>query len=260
MRIWGMLMEGRLRARYVLAAVVIAVTVGTTTTAVLAATNGVITGCRGDGGVLRIVGGPGACKKGERPISWNRVGPRGPTGPQGEAGPQGAPGQQGPQGPQGERGPQGETGPQGDPGLQGERGPQGEAGPQGEQGPRGPSDAYAASADGVPLGGDTTTIAKLGLPAGAYVVTVSFVADNGESKSPAEVACQSPSGRKFYASLDPGVGSEPANASAQVLSYTDTLRLEQDDGAVVNCSASGEGVVANSVQLTAVQVATLTTQ
>jgi hypothetical protein len=47
------------------------------------------------------------CRRGERLLIWNVVGPRGPAGPIGPQGPQGVPGPPGPQGPQGEPGPAG---------------------------------------------------------------------------------------------------------------------------------------------------------
>jgi hypothetical protein len=68
------------------------------------------------GGWLRMVAGPGDCKRRERAVSWNVVGPKGDkgdTGAAGPAGPAGADGPAGPAGPQGERGPEGPQGPQG---------------------------------------------------------------------------------------------------------------------------------------------------
>lgn len=62
-------------------------------------------------GWLRAVDSPTACRKHERPLSWNVTGPAGPQGP---AGP---PGLQGPQGPQGPVGPEGPAGPAGPPGA-----------------------------------------------------------------------------------------------------------------------------------------------
>jgi hypothetical protein len=47
------------------------------------------------------------CRRGERLLIWNVVGPRGPAGPIGPQGPQGVPGPEGPQGPQGDPGPAG---------------------------------------------------------------------------------------------------------------------------------------------------------
>jgi hypothetical protein len=64
-------------------------------------------------GWLRAVDGPNACRKHERPLSWNVTGPAGPQGPAGAAGPAGPPGAQGPQGPAGPEGPVGPAGPPG---------------------------------------------------------------------------------------------------------------------------------------------------
>jgi hypothetical protein len=70
--------------------------------------NGVIHGCRKvQGGALRVVARDAACRRGEKPLSWNRRGPVGPAGPAGAAGPAGPKGEQGPQGPAGPQGPEG---------------------------------------------------------------------------------------------------------------------------------------------------------
>lgn len=106
-------------------------------------------------GTIRIVSGPTSCKRTERLLSWNIMGPKGDkgdpgpagpagkdgaAGPQGEQGLQGLQGEQGipgPVGPRGEVGPAGSQGPQGEVGLAGPQGPQGEVGPAGPQGPQG---------------------------------------------------------------------------------------------------------------------------
>lgn len=75
--------------------------------------------------VLRVVSAAEACKTGERAISWNSLGPQGPTGPQGPKGDTGAKGDTGPQGASGE------------PGAAGLQGPKGDTGPVGPQGPGG---------------------------------------------------------------------------------------------------------------------------
>src|SRR5687768_10416307 len=71
------------------------------------------------GGWLRMVSGPGDCRRRERAVSWNVAGPKGDKGDAGEAGPAGP---AGPQGPQGERGPEGPQGPQGPQGPKGDGG------------------------------------------------------------------------------------------------------------------------------------------
>jgi hypothetical protein len=58
--------------------------------AIAASSGGVITACAAkSGGALRIATG---CKASERPVSWNKVGPRGPTGLRGARGLRGLPG------------------------------------------------------------------------------------------------------------------------------------------------------------------------
>ena len=72
-------------------------------------TNGdaTIVACQKPGtGFLRIVHDSSACRKAERVVTWNVLGPTGPTGPAGPAGPVGP---QGPQGPQGQDGAPGPT-------------------------------------------------------------------------------------------------------------------------------------------------------
>jgi hypothetical protein len=130
---------------------------------------GVLTGCYGQNGILRMIDSDAgdACNKSETPISWNQVGPKGDPGPsgpkgdEGEAGAAGPVGPQGPQGPQGERGPQGELGPMGPEGVKGETGatgPQGDkgdagaVGAQGPQGPQGPEGPQGPKGDTGPQG------------------------------------------------------------------------------------------------------------
>lgn len=52
-------------------------------------------------GRFRIVDGPSDCKRWERLIYWNEIGPQGPAGPTGPQGPAGDVGPTGPQGPTG---------------------------------------------------------------------------------------------------------------------------------------------------------------
>lgn len=89
-------------------------------------------------GTIRIVSEATNCKKNERLLGWNIMGPKGDKGDPGEAGPAGPEGEQGPQGPQGEQGLQGLPGEQGIQGLMGPQGEPGPAGPQGSQGNPGP--------------------------------------------------------------------------------------------------------------------------
>ena len=86
----------------------------------------VIQACVRKDGRLRLVSTTSACRRNERPISWNVRGPHGdpglpgPEGPPGPAGPpgaEGAPGANGAAGPPGPQGERGQQGPKGDPGA-----------------------------------------------------------------------------------------------------------------------------------------------
>jgi hypothetical protein len=85
----------------------------------------------------------------EQRITWNQVGPQGPTG---APGPQGPRGETGVAGPQGAKGDTGATGPKGDSGVTGATGPSGADGATGAQGPTGAQgakgDAGATGATG----------------------------------------------------------------------------------------------------------------
>jgi hypothetical protein len=110
-------------------------------------------------GTLRLVPGRKGCRSGERRVTWNRSGRRGPVGP---VGPQGETGLQGPQGPPGERGAPGATGsagPQGPAGPQGLAGATGAAGAQGPQGEPGPQGAQGAQ--GIPGPADSQVLAAV---------------------------------------------------------------------------------------------------
>jgi hypothetical protein len=81
-----------------LTAFAVGVVVATVGTSVAFATGGdgdTIYACVKDNGDLRLVDDPTDCKKKERLVSWNTVGPPGPPGPPGE---DGAPGEAGPPG------------------------------------------------------------------------------------------------------------------------------------------------------------------
>jgi hypothetical protein len=94
------------------------------------------------GGALRIAG---HCRRNEKGVSWNRVGPSGPRGSTGKTGKTGA------------------------------TGATGAAGGQGATGLPGPSDVFAAGAAFGPLEGSPKSIASLTLPAGSYLIEAKVV-------------------------------------------------------------------------------------
>ena len=133
--------------------------------------NGVIYSCvRKANGRLRVVAGPGSCRRDEQPLSWNSHGPAGPAGPTGPAGDRGPTGVEGSQGPQGL------------PGLQGTRGATGAAGAAGPTGPAGPAGPKIGSLD--ELSGTTCHA-----PAGTGTLTVAYGADGT-----AAIACKTGGG------------------------------------------------------------------
>jgi hypothetical protein len=115
---------------------------------------------------LNLTSASAACPRGQRKISWNRVGRpgvRGATGaigPQGQKGDTGGTGATGPQGQKGDTGATGATGPQGqkgDTGATGAIGPQGPKGDTGATGPAGPTGAQGPPGPSTgPAGGDLT--------------------------------------------------------------------------------------------------------
>ncbi|HTE63254.1 MAG TPA: type VI secretion system tube protein Hcp, partial [Solirubrobacteraceae bacterium] len=115
-----------------------------------------IKGCYRSNGTLRIAD---HCRKGEKAISWNRVGPAGPAG---ATGPTGARGEAGATGPAGPQGAQGETG------ATGSQGPMGPAGPQGPPGvlPLAPAcDDLSSSAPAAPASPDANVYLDIpGIP------------------------------------------------------------------------------------------------
>jgi Lamin Tail Domain/Collagen triple helix repeat (20 copies) len=133
--------------------------------------NGVIYSCvQKANGRLRVVAGPGSCRRSEQPLSWNSHGPAGLKGPTGPAG------DRGPTGPQGSQGAQGA---QGVPGARGATGAAGDAGPTGPAGPAGPK---VGSLD--ELNGSTCHA-----PAGTGTLAIVYAADGTAS-----IACKTDGG------------------------------------------------------------------
>jgi hypothetical protein len=153
-------MKGISRRRLLLAALplVVMLAVGVAYAAIPDA--GVINGCVGGNGNLRVIdAAQEACKSSEAALSWNQQGPKG------EAGAVGPQGQVGPAGPQGERGPIGVTGPVGPAGERGADGPQGPVGPAGPAGPRGLTGATGAPGTQGPPGPPLASVESLeGIP------------------------------------------------------------------------------------------------
>src|SRR6266496_4002351 len=105
--------------------------------------DGVIHGCYGPSGNLRVVDSADTCRHPEIELDWNQTGPTGATGP---AGPTGA---TGPVGPAGATGATGTTGPTGPAGPTGATGATGANGATGATGPPGtPGSSFLAGSSG----------------------------------------------------------------------------------------------------------------
>jgi hypothetical protein len=175
-----------------------------------------------------------------------------------EAAAQGEPGPQGPQGEQGDTGPQGPQGVKGDTGSQGPQGAEGDTGPQG---PRGPSNAYVTGPHDRTIDSAQESVARLELPAGKYLVSVSMNVD--KPSAPSTLVNCDPS--------SPGQGDPPwpfwedlaQFSDRAVIAFTFTLQDASANGFPVDivCSSSGGvEVTARNVTMTALQLDSLTSQ
>lgn len=138
----------------VLAVIVVAssswVAIAAATTSAPIAASGVIRGCYyPNPAYVRILTGTQTCRGGETSISWNQIGPTGPTGATGATGPIGA---------TGPVGATGATGSNGAPGSAGATGPAGPIGPAGPAGAAGQNGGSASSITGIPCDEGTVTV------------------------------------------------------------------------------------------------------
>jgi Collagen triple helix repeat (20 copies) len=109
-------------------------------------------------GDIHIIGAKARCKRGQKLLTWNQVGVKGPSGQSAAGGT----GPRGPAGPTGATGPAGATGAKGDAGATGAKGDAGATGPAGLTGPAGATGAKGdTGATGVP-GADSTVVGPAG--------------------------------------------------------------------------------------------------
>jgi len=142
------------------------------------------------------------------------------------------------------KGQKGAMGPKGDQGTQGVQGPQGL---QGIQGPIGPSNVYFTSSTGVG--------AELTLPAGDYWIEgqCDFSNSNGTQQPGLEILTSSQAG---------GIGSANATipANGTTVASHDATAHYANQGTLDNGCTSSAGTGVSSNTLTAIKVATVTTQ
>ena len=156
----------RLTYANVMATIAVVVAIGGGTFAIAqSASTGTINGCvHKRSGVMRVPAQGKKCKRIERAIAWNIVGPAGQngapgakgetgsTGPAGANGANGAIGPTGPKGADGADGADGATGPKGADGVDGADGGVGPTGAKGATGPVGPTGAKGATGPVGPTG------------------------------------------------------------------------------------------------------------
>jgi len=158
----------------------------------------------------------------------------------------------GPQGSQGIPGAKGDKGDKGDPGTNGANGT------DGATGPRGPSDGfYKKGSDFLGLT-SLTSIVSLSLPAGSWVVNASGVMNNDNS-SQAQSNC-SLNAPAELANVQSNLGANNAE-DRDSFGLTGAVTLAAPGSVELRCSITGSsGGRINSPSITAIQVATLTTQ
>jgi hypothetical protein len=129
------------------------------------------------GGALRIAG---RCKHGERPLSWNQIGPSGASG------------------------------------AKGATGKTGKAGPQGLPGAAGPSDVYAVGEASGTLGSEYFPFGTLSVPAGSYLIEAKATL---LAESPAsQMTCALTPGLPVTTKWDTGTVSAEVKSTSPVLS------------------------------------------
>lgn len=211
----------RFRRRAAGLAIVAAVALVGTASAVIPAADGTISGCyEATKGTLRIVDEDVACGKHERAIKWSQRGPQGLPGEAGPAGPAGADGQDGERGPTGPRGADGQAGPTGPGGADGEAGPQG---PAGQPGPTGPQGAPGPQGERGPTGpqGPGGWVARVPIPfTSVFKESGANCAGDSEAKEGVSSSFSVPAGR--YEIREDGLTAELHNTEfgSAVLTYT----------------------------------------
>jgi len=182
-------------------------------------------------GTIHITTADATCPNNEQKISWNQVGPAGPTGPTGPAGP---------------------------------AGPQGPAGPTGPQGDRGPSNGFSVQKENISLmvsdGLKSLATLTLPSPAGNYIINATATLDNGTATN-TRVLCVlifSNGTSEFFRATVPGTTFTPGFAGDESPSIT--TGMPNFFGTIsVACQTANADIFAGEVDITAVQVGSLTT-
>jgi hypothetical protein len=185
----------------------------------LVAKNGQLTGCVGNGGLLKVLKPGRRCAKGQTAVAWNVTGRAGGSGPAGATGASGA---------TGARGAEGSTGPSGQSVV-------------GSIGPVGPSDAYTSKSHGSPIS----------LPAGDYLLFSEARWFNGQKAETRELFCE----LNDSAGIVDSEAVEVPPESSATMNLGGPIHLASADKVSLVCSLA-EGS-AELVELTAIHVGTL---
>ena len=220
---------------------------GSAMTFAAAASTGVIYACvNNSSGTIHVVSSADTCSTNEVALAWNQQGPKG------DAGPQGLKGDTGPQGPKGEAGPQG---------LKGDTGPQGPTGPTGNGG----AAFYREKRVPMSIPNSYTEMHRIDLPEGKYFVTSTVLINNLQPSGRIPVICTlyGGNGSSVNAAAQVEANGE-SGASATTLTNTYTTQWAAPFSVQLLCASNngpgGQQALAEQMQITAITVASITTQ
>ena len=211
---------------------------GSAITFAAAASTGVIYACvNNSSGTIHVVSSADTCSANEVALAWNQQGPKGDAGPQG---------------------PKGDTGPQG---------PKGDTGPQGPTGPAGMGGAAFYREQRAPtlIPNSYTEMHRIDLPEGKYFVTSTVLVNNLQPSGRIPVICTlyGGNGSSVIAAAQVEANGE-SGASATTLTNTYTTQWAAPFSVQLLCASNngpgGQQALAEQMQITAITVASITTQ
>ena len=202
---------------------------GSAMTFAAAASTGVIYACvNNSSGTIHVVSSADTCSTNEVALAWNQQGPKGDTGPQG---------------------------------------PKGDTGPQGPTGPAGMGGAAFYREQRVPMSipNSYTEMHRIDLPEGKYFVTATVLINNLQSSGRIPVICTlyGGNGSSVIAAAALEANGE-SGASATTLTNTYTTQWAAPFSVQLLCASNngpgGQQALAEQMQITAITVASITTQ
>ena len=211
---------------------------GSAITFAAAASTGVIYACvNNSSGTIHVVSSADTCSTNEVALAWNQQGPKGDAGPQGLKGDTGA------QGVKGDTGPQGPTGPAG----------------------LGGAAFYSEKRVSMSIPNSYAEMHRIDLPEGKYFVTATVLINNLQSSGRIPVICTlyGGNGSSVIAAAALEANGE-SGASATTLTNTYTTQWAAPFSIQLLCASNngpgGQQALAEQMQITAITVASITTQ